>query len=295
MTSPSSAPDNLPRRHARPWLGTLVEISAQGAEADLAIAAGFAAVAEVHALMSFHADDSDVARINRSLPGQTLTIAPLTTAVLAFSLHLQQRSQGCFNVAIADVLVRHGMLPGADIAEEALDCPLVLLPGDRVRRVGPGRIDLGGVAKGHAVDAAIDAMRAFAVESAMVNAGGDMRCFGVPQPVHVRHPQAPGLLVALGVLTDAALATSSGYHARREDVALAPEPLVDPVSRSCMGWGMSVSVIADTCMVADALTKVVRLNPALSLTLLDAYAARAIVIDEEGLRSAGASQGFRES
>jgi thiamine biosynthesis lipoprotein len=93
---------------------------------------------------------------------------------------------------------------------------LDLLPDNRARWRRKGWVDLGGIAKGYAVDCGIAALRARGTASGIVNAGGDLRCFGAPQPVHVRHPSAPSAVMLLGWLADAALASSAGYFSSIE-------------------------------------------------------------------------------
>lgn len=283
-------------RRARPLLGTLVEVAASGASACLpaALDAAFAAVERIDRLMSFHALGSDVSRINAADAGCEIGIDPHTSRVLHFARKLSELSDGAFDITIANVLMREGFLPRQEGV--AVDAPaavsfqdLVLLPGDRVHWRCKGWIDLGGIAKGYAVDCAIGALRAHGVAGAVVNAGGDLRFFGAPQPVHVRHPEAPTSLVPLGVFSDCAVATSSGYFSDRLISGGVTEPLVDPLRRACVRWRQSVTVVASDAMTADALTKVVRLAAQAAPGILERLGAQAIVIDRRGMRQCGAA------
>ncbi|WP_354403055.1 FAD:protein FMN transferase [Variovorax sp. OAS795] len=293
MPSPSSS-----LRRARPLLGTLVEISAAGGPAGLqaALDAAFASIETIDRLMSFHAPASDVSRINAAGADCEVCVDPQTFRVLQFARELGEISGGAFDITIADVLMRGGLLPrhaalGLSNAAAADFQDLVLRPGDRVRWRRKGWIDLGGIAKGYAVDCAIGALRAHGVASGVVNAGGDLRFFGEPQPVDVRHPDAPGARVRLGVFRDGAVATSSGYFSDRTGTAegSAAEPLVDPVRRACVRWRQSVTVVAADGMTADALTKVVRLAPEGAPRILERFGAQAIVIDGRGVRRCGSA------
>src|SRR6185437_4129923 len=156
-------------RRARPALGTFVEIAATGAspfDRDRAIAAGFAAVARVHALMSFHEGGSDLSRLNRAPAGCDVAVDPWTWHVLAAAHELHQVSGGVFDVAIAPALQAAGLLPAIDgcCGEETVsagrDAAFVLPAPGRVRIMRRGAaLDLGGIAKGFAVDRAVDAMK----------------------------------------------------------------------------------------------------------------------------------------
>ena len=284
-------------RRARPLLGTVVEIVAQPSpDAAAAVEDAFRAVEQVQRLMSFHDPESDVSRINAAAPGAEVWVDGLTYDVLRVALELAHRSAGCFDVACAAALVERGFLParcGHDDAMDPRGPAIELLPGHRVRWQRKGLIDLGGIAKGFAVDRAVAAMRAYGLPGGVVNAGGDLRCFGEPQPIHVRHPEAPTQFVYLGQLRDAALATSCGYFAAARAGGRQSDPLVDPRLNACVAWEKSVSVAAQTCMLADALTKVVRLSPRAPEILLG-LDAQAIVIDGNSVGFCGADRLLRE-
>ena len=283
------------RRQARPLLGTIVEISAMGIDVDTtkAIDAAFGAVECVQRLMSFHDPESDISRINAAATYDEIAIDIQTWQVLQFAIELGALSAGVFDIATADILVRHGFLPSyqhtVKIDANATYRDLELLGDQRVRWRRKGCIDLGGIAKGYAVDRAIASLRRSGIHSGVVNAGGDLRCFGDAQPISVRHPTAPASLMALGWLSNAAIATSSGYFSAGSGNDDSINPLVDPQRRVCTTWNESVSVLAQACMTADALTKIVRLAPEAAPDLLARFEAQAVVIDGQGMRSCGVS------
>lgn len=264
-------------RRARPLLGTLVDIEASGKFAAAAIEAAFAVISEVHRLMSFHEIDSDVSRINRSLAGVPVSISERTFEVLQFAHRLSVLSAGRFDVSIGPHLVREGFLPVPDHAsqpvEDASFMDIELLPDAQIKLNKQLWIDLGGIAKGYAVDCAIQILREYQVDRALVNAGGDLRLFGPAQPVHVRDPAQPGALINLGMLENCAVATSSGMYSERDTDAL-----VDRKNNTCIRWNQSISVIAPDCMSADALTKIVRLCPEDASDILEQFRAEAIFI-----------------
>lgn len=278
----------------RPLLGTFVEIRASGAERRLAnaMAAAFAAIERVQRLMSFHDPQSDVSRINAARAAASVQVDALTHSVLCAARALSERSRGLFDVTMADALVRYGFLPrpGACDAERVTFRDLELLPRSRVRWRRKGWIDLGGIAKGFAVDCAIEALRAHRAARGVVNAGGDLRCFGAPEPIHVRSPVDTAALVRLGVLVDGAIATSADYFSERERGGQRIGALVDPRRAACVAFGRSVSVIAGTCMMADALTKIVALAPERAPARLAPLDAQALILDGEGLRICGPSR-----
>ena len=255
------------QRRAKLLLGTLVEISiaAPGETAFLrATDLAFADVAEVHRLMSFHEPGSDVRRLARAPAGAVLPVGAHTWQVLRLALEMEVRSGGVFNAAVAPTLVAaSGLLPRPDAAQTPIASSLAegieLLGDNRLRVRSPVWVDLGGIAKGYAVDCAVLRLQASGIASGLVNAGGDMRAFGPPaQPVRLRF--AAGLK-AIASLTDAALAASCNAD-NVDNANAAGSPHVDPRSRRAVRSPHSIAVQAPSAAVADALTKVALLCPA---------------------------------
>ena len=285
---PSPSPSTEIRR-ARPLLGTLVEVraSAGGARAELqaAIDAAFAAVERVQRLMSFHDAASEVSALNRDALQRPLRVDAQTWAALAAAQRLSQLSEGAFDISIGASLQDWGYLPPSNLpgpapaGVEGNWSDIELLDDSRVRFHRPLRIDLGGIAKGYAVDCAIETLRQAGVDEALVNAGGDLRALGrQPQPVRLRHPQHPALAAHALSLCNEALATSANYYSRRTSAVGEVSPLLDPRSRRPWLGSASVSVRAADCMSADALTKVVLFAaPEMVERVLAAYDAQAYV------------------
>lgn len=285
----------------RPLLGTLVEIRAGGAATRVAgaFAAAFAAIERVQRLMSFHDAGSDVSRINSAPVGRRVAVDRETYGVLRHALDLGRRSGGAFDIATAPSLVSAGFLPypacdgpipqaADDAIDPARSSDLELLAEGAVRWRKKGWIDLGGIAKGYAVDVAVAALRAHGITHGLVNAGGDLRGFGdQPWPVRIRAAAEPETLFDVGVLCEAAIATSAGPPGSRRAGSPVVDPIVDPASGRCVTWNASISVVASRCMTADALTKVVRLAPEALPALLDHYDAQAVLADDLGVRSCG--------
>jgi thiamine biosynthesis lipoprotein len=281
-------------RRARPLLGTLVEIGAEGENAASAIDAAFDEIALVHRLMSFHEAASDVSRLNRAPLGTPVEVDPRTYEVLAWAQRMSALSGRAFDVTVGARLVAAGFLPAPDAegpSGKTSFRDVRLLRDHRVslrRRVW---IDLGGIAKGYAVDRAIATLKRNGVECGIVNAGGDLRVFGAPQPIHLRHPEDPARLLFLGQLSDTAIASSSGCFTERSKENDRPDPLVDPRHKTAIRWQQSVTVIAPRCVVADALTKIVRIAPRRAARILPELDAEAIVIDRRGARRLAAAVG----
>jgi FAD:protein FMN transferase len=270
-------------RRARVALGTLVEMRVEGlseADATRAIDAAFAEVLAVHRLMSFHAPDSDLGRLHAAPLGEAVSVDARTFAVLAIAQDISTASRGVFDVSIGAPLVRLGLLPHPRSAYRPNDAAtwrdIELLAADRVRLRRPLWIDLGGIAKGFAVDRAIDILVRNGATHATVNAGGDMRVHGArAEPIFLRIGSGVPRLPALE-LANAAIATSAGdAHSGSTS-----RPHLHGSTGIAVTAGAVVSVIAARCVVADALTKVVLAgDTALSARVLAAFGAEASVFD----------------
>lgn len=250
------------RRRAKPLLGTLVEISVLADdERDLTRAtdAAFARMAEIHHAMSFHESTSDLRALARAPAGALLTLSTDTLKVLRIALDLEVDSAGIFNVAVAPVLVATGVLPEPDGAQapqaRSLASGLEWVGDDGLRVLAPLWVDLGGIAKGYAVDCAVDALRTCGIQAGLVNAGGDMRAFGShAHPVHLRFASG---VKAVASLLDGALASSCNAHLPTADSAFGvSSPHVDARNGVCQRTPMTVVVHAPSAVYADALTKV---------------------------------------
>jgi thiamine biosynthesis lipoprotein len=280
-------------RRARPLLGTFVEIAAAGAAPDKmnrAVAAAFAAVATVHDLMSFHAAGSDVSRLNAQAWAAPVCVHPWTFQVLQTAAELHVSSVGVFDVAIAPVLQDMGLLPRpssgglSTLSNLSTTQAIELLPGCRIRFRQPDvRIDLGGIAKGFAVDRAIDVLRVHGIPAALVNAGGDLAAFGPsPHNVDIRDPRNPGRLICRVGLRNRAMASSGSYFDPFRSIETAGSAIIDPKDRKAGHSIAGVTVRAPSCELADALTKVVMVAGASADLLLERYQAAALVVSDDG-------------
>ncbi|CAN5501274.1 FAD:protein FMN transferase [soil metagenome] len=285
-------PVHLWHRRAQPLLGTIVDISvpaANDAEARRWTEAAFERVRAFHAAMSFHEPASDVSAIGRAAAGRSVTVQRCTFDVLRLALELEAASGGTFNVAVADELGRRGRLPlgvigviGASDANDA-SCALDPVANAPSSFVAPSAlrsltlhddasccvtvnervaIDLGGIAKGAAVDAAIEALKSAGAPAGLVNAGGDLATFGPARhaiairPAHAHDrdlDHGQHALVQVGYLEEGAFATT----APPLDGGLSA--LVAPRGHDAAWADRSVSVMSATCMMADAATKLVAL------------------------------------
>lgn len=259
-------------RRARPLLGTLVEVALDAATpartASDALEAAFSAIERVEQLMSRHNACSELSRFNQAPPGTWVALSADTTEVFAFAMALSVQTQGVFNVLTCAEHPTH--------ASPAWQCLELDPTSRRLRKHQPAHADLGGIAKGYAVDLATQALREHGVAWGWVNAGGDARVFGdITLALHVRHPGHLSGAVDCGAIHRCAIATSAHSH---QHAAQAAPRIWHGVSGQAAAPGTSWSVRAATCMAADALTKVVAATGHAHHPVLTSHSANAWII-----------------
>jgi thiamine biosynthesis lipoprotein len=277
-------------RRARPLLGTFVEIAAAGAAAramHAAVEAAFGAVAAVHRLMSFHDQESDVCRLNAEACSRPVKVHPWTFQVIKSALDLHRRSAGAFDIAVAPVLQDMGLLPrhcdrscsGKPATAQAIE----LIPPRGVRFTDSSvKIDLGGIAKGFAVDRAIEVLQAHGMAHGLVNAGGDLAAFGAPEVIYLRDPCDPRRLMCCVDLRDGALASSgSCFDPLRASNMIGPA-IIDPSIGKRPRTVVGATVRAPCCLLADALTKVAMIAGPSAAAVLEHHRAGALIVLRDG-------------
>jgi FAD:protein FMN transferase len=269
-------------RRAQPWLGTLVDIAAH-AHSERALAEGFnaafAAIARVHHALGGHDAASELTRVNRHATLAKQTISTDLRTVLACALVLAASSDGAFDPTVGGELVALGLLPPIARHDHGATWRDVVLDDAGVAFRRPLVLDLDGIAKGYAVDCAIAALRDAGVTRACVNAGGDLRVFGsATETVHVRTGGAQSVMLPLLEIRDGAVASSAYGSQRRLIRGRMVTPLIEPRARLPSMTTRTVTVVAPTCMIADALTKVVALRGERAGRVLARYAAGAAIL-----------------
>jgi thiamine biosynthesis lipoprotein len=276
-----SSPSSTELRRAKPALGTLVEMSVIAPNRSRAFEvteAAFAEILRVHRLMSFHEASSDLSRLNRATPGDTIELDPQTAEVLSRALEFTRLSEGVFDCTIGTELVSEGLLPRpCPPWVPSMPAPMpVVLHGNRATKRAPCLIDLGGIAKGFAVDRAIGILVGCGIESALVNAGGDLRHVG-PSPVgvHIRDPRCPSrIAAAIEVQNEAVASSATGGLPLWDSTGSPKSALWHGRMRSPLPLGAGATIVAPTCLAADALTKVVLATRNATHPLLPAHGAR---------------------
>lgn len=266
-------------------MGTLVEIKAYGDDRVLleeGISAAFAEMVRLEQLFSTHIPESEVSRL--SAADAPLIVSEETASLLGLGQKIAQRSDGAFDMGLGKLKALWGIESEQPQVPEEQAIALALqgigpeslqINEQQVRKQTPGlQIDLGGIAKGYAVDRAVEKLRQSGIFSAAVNAGGDLRLLGDRQGqswrIGIQHPRQSGEIIATLALQNRAVVTSGDYERYFEQDGIRYHHLFDPQTgrpaRSCQ----SVTVVAADAASADALaTAAFVLGPEKGLALLE--------------------------
>lgn len=251
-------------------LGTTVRLHAahaDAARAEQALDAAAATLRAVEASMSLYREDSELSRLNRT--GLLMAPSPHLLTVLREARRVSERSGGAFDVTVQplwsayDRARRSGRLP---TDAERIDAQArtgwqqIRIDSDRVRFYRAGMaVTLNGIAQGYAADAVRATLQAHGVEHALIDTGefsaSGLNDRGRPWSVGIEDPHDPTRLLTALHLTGRALATSadnrSVFTADRRH-----HHIIDPATGDSPPALSSVTVVADSAMRADALTKV---------------------------------------
>ncbi|MGJ8675992.1 MAG: FAD:protein FMN transferase [Akkermansiaceae bacterium] len=257
-------------QQCKPLLGTYVEISLSGALSkdelfELSLA-GFTEIERIQQLMSFHDTESELSRINQSAHLEIIHISQEMLEVLTLALQLSEMSDGLFDLSVGSELVRRGILPSqlerpkqqTRLRDQA-NWRAIQLEGNQLQFLEPLQLDLGGIAKGYAVDRALSVMSRMKTTTneaidIVINAGGDL-CMNHWQgrDIEIRTPISGGKSTMKVPMQNQALATSAAYFLEHDQV------IINPQSGQPISTDQSISIFASSCMLADAMTKIAAL------------------------------------
>jgi thiamine biosynthesis lipoprotein len=265
---------------------------------EAAIAAVFAEMRRIDTLMSTYKADSEISRVNAGAARAPVQVSAELFALIEAAQEFSRLSQGAFDITYASVgyLYDYRARQRPDERAVAAALPTVdfrQLRLDAQRRTvafgKPGmRIDLGGIAKGYAVDRGIAILASRGVTRAMVNAGGDTRVtgdrFGQPWVIGIRHPDRSDEVVLRIPLTEAAFSTSGDYERYFDEGGRRHHHILDPKTGDSPRELRSVTIIASNATRTDGLsTAVFVLGPKAGMELINSLTdADAILIDAAG-------------
>jgi thiamine biosynthesis lipoprotein len=253
-------------------MGTRIHVelwSEERAAGEAAIDAVMAEMNRIDASMSTYKPTSEVSRVNAGAARAPMRISRELFDLLRTAVEYSRLTDGAFDITYASVGFmydfRRHLRPTEAQIEAALPAVnyrnLELDPRRRTvhfTRAGV-RIDLGGIAKGHAVDRGIAILQARGIRHALLSAGGDSRIigdrFGKPWIVGIRHPDRKDEVIARIPLVDTAISTSGDYERYFDENGVRYHHIIDPATGHPASKVRSATILAPTATRTDGLSK----------------------------------------
>jgi len=267
------------------------------AQADHCSELVFAEMRRIDRLMSTYRPDSEVSRVNDLAATGAVTVSDELFDLLHKSIEFSEQSGGAFDITFASIGYhydyRKQLQPSLNTIQQllpAINYKNLLLQQHSVRFALPGmRIDLGGIAKGYAVDRSIELLQNCGIQQALVNAGGDSRILGDhqgrPWMIGIQHPRKQQAIALSIPLSDSAISTSGDYERYFLSGDERIHHIINPKTGTSADGAWSASVIGPDATTTDALsTTLFVLGAEAGLKLINSLPEiEAVIIDASGV------------
>lgn len=259
-------------KESRDLMGTIVTITIYDSNKKLANEAtntAFSEISRIENLLSNFKNDSEVSILNREKeiesPSEDLLLN------IQKAIYYSELSDGAFDITVQPILdlykesfsVNKRSPTDEEINEELkkVDYKKIKIGENRISINKDQKITLGGIAKGYAVDKAINILKQNGIKYALVNAGGDMRAVGkkygsVDWSIALANPRDKNKHITLIKLSDKAVVTSGDYE-RFFDENKKFHHIVNPKTGYSATELISVTILADNAFDADAISTAV--------------------------------------
>ncbi len=259
----------------------VVAVAKDSSTAKKCIETALAKIQRVDERMSDYKDDSEISELNRDGAKRAVRVSESTYEVLQTSIEFSELTGGAFDITVGPLVdlfhsaEKETVAPGKEqIAQAKSKVGYEKLKLNNQNRtvkfsVDGMRVDLGGIAKGYAIDKAVQVMQACGAIGGMVDIGGDIRCFGTPargkdhwliglqDPNETTDGLGTGEPLLVLKLTDAAVATSGGYRRFALIEGKKYSHIIDTKTGYSSDQLASVTIISKNATDADALATAV--------------------------------------
>lgn len=281
-------------------MGTLIRVELwhdNEALAKQAIAEVMTEMHRIDQLMSPYKASSDLSRINRDAAIKAVRIDKELYDLIARSLYFSQLTHGAFDITFASIGRLYDYRKKIHPTDERIDDNLkrinykhIIMDDIKVsiRFAIPGvSIDLGGIAKGYAVDTSTALLQKAGIQHAIITAGGDSRIIGDkrgrPWMIGIRDPRKSRAVKGMIPLVQSALSTSGDYERYFVEDGEHFHHILRPDTGKSAHQLRSVTVIGPDATTTDALsTSVFVLGPEKGMKLIEQLdGIEAILIDQQ--------------
>lgn len=251
-----------------------VVVEGETGQADQILSDARTEAMQIGTEMSTHLEYSPLNQLNRAAEAEQIPLPPKTLEVLQAARGFHEKTAKAFDVTIFPVIQLYrkaaetGRTPSPEQIARARDASnwqdfQILPDGTVIKLRSTAGVDLGGLAKGYAIDRAIGIMQSGNVVGGLAEIGGDLRTFGSPpggrrwriavkNPFRPENEEKPFCVLTIG---DAAVCTSGNYRRAYELDGVRYSHIIDPRDprrRKAAEFPASVTVVAPTAIQADA-------------------------------------------
>ncbi len=267
--------------------------------AKKAINAVQAEMQRIDKTMSPFIASSEVSLINREAAEHPVKISRELFKLILKAQTLSKKSNGVFDITFASIGYLYNYRAHQRPADKVIQNNLTKVNYRQIQlrpktseiyfKQKGMRIDLGGIAKGHAVDRSIQKLATFGIRNAMVMAGGDSRLLGdkkgKPWITGIRHPRQKGKYVVILPLENTAISTSGDYERFFIEDDIRYHHIIQPKTGKSARNNQSVTVLGPETTTTDALSTTLFILPTqTALRLVNSLPQYdAIIIDNQGV------------
>jgi thiamine biosynthesis lipoprotein len=225
----------------------------------------------INQLMSPYIENSELSQLNRHGSDIAVPVSKELFELIALSVDIAKETDGAFDITFASVGYLYNYRENQKPEQKQIDNLLKAINYRHIKFdvndhsiyfAHPNvKIDLGGIAKGHAVDNAIDILKTLGIKHALVTAGGDTKLLGdrlgKPWMVGIRDPRNQDKQAVVLPLADTALSTSGDYERYFEQDGKRFHHIISPKTGTSVYEVQSVSIIGQRSTLNDALSTAV--------------------------------------
>jgi thiamine biosynthesis lipoprotein len=228
----------------------------------------FKRMQDIENLMSDYRKNSDVTMINENVGEGPIPVSDETLYVVKKAIKVSKETEGAFDITIRPLMELWGFkekisnkIPSDFEIKEVLEkigWQKIKILNNSIELEEGMKIDLGGIAKGYAVDQAIELLKKNGIKNAIIEIGGDLYCLGEgPQAkgwiIGIQHPKEFNKILGKLKIKNRAVATSGNYENFRIINGEEYSHIIDPRNgKPIRNRLLSVTVIASNCLLADA-------------------------------------------
>jgi len=283
-------------RQTQILLGTVVDIQVRDTDekkAEDAIKKAFTEVKRIDDLFTTYSEESPIWKLNNS-NDSLISVDPEIFSLIILCDSITKISNGSFDVSLDNLTQVWGFYTDYPHIprKAAIDSALLVSGWQKIRLAGYDKIirhkkvglNFGAIAKGYAVDKAIDVLKNSGIQSALVNAGGEIKALGNDWIIGVQHPREVNEIIRRIKLNGMSVATSGDYENYFEKDGVRYHHILDPKTGSPSRGLQSVTVIHKDNAFADGLaTAVFVMGKEKGLELIESLnETEAMIIDEYG-------------